>query len=177
VALDASKLWILYWIFHSLDLLGVIHEFDPQFKLNAIKTLKTCSNKSGGYGGGVKQLSHLDTTYAAVNTLAIIGTEEAFASIDTPAILNFLTGMKQQDGSFRMREKCEIDIRGSYCAIYVAVLLNLVTPLLLDNTAEFIVRCQTFEGGLGPVSGVEAHHDLVDKPKLLKYLLTELLSI
>ena len=32
-----------------------------------------CQNKDGGFGGGPGQISHLATTYAAVNALAIMG--------------------------------------------------------------------------------------------------------
>ncbi len=37
---------------------------------------------TGGFGGGPQQLSHLAPTYAAVNTLAIVGTDAAFQLID-----------------------------------------------------------------------------------------------
>lgn len=36
----------------------------------------------GGFGGGPGQLAHLAPTYAAVNALAIVGTEEAYGIID-----------------------------------------------------------------------------------------------
>ena len=46
---------------------------------------------------------------------------------------------------------------GCYCALTVAVLLNLLTPELAEGTADFIASCQTFEGGLAsaahPFSG------------------------
>lgn len=46
---------------------------------------------------------------------------------------------------------------GCYCALTVAVLLNLLTPELARDTADFIASCQTFEGGLAsaahPFSG------------------------
>jgi protein farnesyltransferase subunit beta len=152
VALDASKPWILYWIFHSLDLLG--KEIPTEIKMQAIETLEVCKHPSGGYGGGKDQLAHLATTYAAINTLAILGD---YKSINQTKVYEFLMRMKQKDGSFRMHVGGEIDIRGSYCALSVAILLNIVTPELVDGVAEFIILCQSFEGGLGPIPGVEAH--------------------
>ena len=39
-----------------------------------VSYLELCQNASGGFGGGPGQMSHLATTYAAINALAIIGT-------------------------------------------------------------------------------------------------------
>lgn len=66
--------------------------------------------------------------------------------------------MKQPDGSFTMHEGGEIDIRGSYCALSVAALTNLLTPELTENCIDFICRSQTYEGGIGPYPGKEAHN-------------------
>lgn len=41
-----------------------------------------CQCPDGGFGGGPGQLPHLAATYAAVNTLVILGTEEAFKVIN-----------------------------------------------------------------------------------------------
>lgn len=45
--------------------------------------------------------------------------------------------------------------RGCYCALSVATLLNLLTPSLALNTSDFIVSCQTYEGGLAAASHPE----------------------
>lgn len=66
--------------------------------------------------------------------------------------------MKRPDGSFTMHEGGEIDIRGSYCALSVAAMTNLLTPELTENCIEFIVSSQTYEGGIGPYPGKEAHN-------------------
>lgn len=47
---------------------------------------------------------------------------------------------------------------GSYCALSVAALLNLFTPELTENCIDFICRSQTYEGGIGPYPGKEAHN-------------------
>lgn len=44
--------------------------------------LSRCQSPQGGFGGGPGQHPHLAPTYAAVNALCIIGTEEAFGVID-----------------------------------------------------------------------------------------------
>lgn len=38
--------------------------------------------RAGGYGGGPMQLAHLAPTYAAVNSLLIVGSPQAYNSIN-----------------------------------------------------------------------------------------------
>uniref|UniRef100_A0A5F8H331 Farnesyltransferase, CAAX box, subunit beta n=1 Tax=Monodelphis domestica TaxID=13616 RepID=A0A5F8H331_MONDO len=47
--------------------------------------------------------------------------------------------------------------RSAYCAASVASLTNIITPKLFEGTAEWIARCQNWEGGIGGVPGMEAH--------------------
>ncbi|KAK3814000.1 MAG: terpenoid cyclases/protein prenyltransferase alpha-alpha toroid [Benniella sp.] len=154
-SLDAGKPWLIYWIFHALDLLG--YKIPVQYAKRAISSLSHMQCATGGFAGGPGQMAHLAPTYAAVNTLAIIGTKEAYDLINRDTLLEFLMRVKQKDGSFKTMEGGEIDVRGSYCALAVATLTNLVTPELTEGAAEYIRRCQTYEGGIGGVPGVEAH--------------------
>lgn len=85
-------------------------------------------------------MSHLATTYAAVNSLCIIGTKKAYEVIDRNALQKFLCSIKIPDGSFYMHRGGEIDIRGVYCALSVASLTNIYTEKLFERTAEWVVR-------------------------------------
>lgn len=128
----------------------------PLFR--SISTFKNWQLPTGGFGGGNDQLAHLATTYAAVNALAITGTKEAYDVLNRETLYKFLMSMKQPDGSFTMHYGGEIDIRGSYCALSVAALTNLLTEELTENCIEFICKSQTYEGGIGPYPGKEAHN-------------------
>lgn len=44
--------------------------------------IEKCQSPDGGFGGGPGQLPHLASTYAAVSSLCIIGTEEAYSIIN-----------------------------------------------------------------------------------------------
>ncbi|UYV66895.1 FNTB [Cordylochernes scorpioides] len=121
------------------------------------RRVAACIAVRGGYGGGPQQDPHLAPTYAAVNALCILGTEEAFDSIDRKNLYKFLLQMKQPDGSFIMHKDGEADIRGLYCALSVASLTNILTPKLYDNTEDWIMQCQTYEGGFGGSPECEAH--------------------
>lgn len=47
-----------------------------------IHYLTRCQSPTGGFGGGPGQLPHLAATFASVNALCIIGTEEAYKCIN-----------------------------------------------------------------------------------------------
>mmetsp|Transcript_2720 Transcript_2720/g.7117 ORF Transcript_2720/g.7117 Transcript_2720/m.7117 type:complete len:439 (-) Transcript_2720:283-1599(-) len=157
-ALDASRPWLCYWIVHALDLLG--HKLPEELASRTVAFLKRCQDPSGGYCGGPHpgQIPHLAPTYAAVNALVIIGTDEAYASIDRQRLYEFLRRRKDDVlGCFTMHEDGEVDVRGAYTAFAVASLTNVLTDELVSGTPEWIARCQTYEGGLGGEPGLEAH--------------------
>ncbi|CAK1550512.1 unnamed protein product [Leptosia nina] len=153
--LDASRPWLIYWILHSLWLLNDIPS--SEILSSVVNFLTKCQHKEGGYGGGPLQHPHLGTTYAAVNALSIIGTDEAYNSIDRSALQNFLWTLRDVDGSFALHKGGEQDIRGAYCAASIAKMTNIYTDALFDKTAEWIVSCQTYEGGFAGCPGMEAH--------------------
>lgn len=56
-----------------------------------------------------------------------------------------------------MHEDGEVDIRGVYCALSAARLTNTFSAELFKNTAQWVMSCQTYEGGFGGAPGMEAH--------------------
>ncbi|ETV95202.1 hypothetical protein, variant 1 [Aphanomyces invadans] len=160
-SMDASRPWFMYWILHSLELLD--DEADvAAFASRCINTIQRCwcsqlENK-GGFGGGILQLGHLATTYASCLALAIIGTAEAYAIVDRPALLAFFLSLKDPEtGAFRAHDHGELDVRTTYCAISIAALYGILTPELTFGVVDFVKACQTYEGGFGPFPFQEAH--------------------
>ncbi|KAK4272096.1 hypothetical protein QN277_020695 [Acacia crassicarpa] len=153
--LDANRPWLCYWILHSIALLG--ESVDDELENNTIDFLSRCQDPNGGYGGGPGQMPHLATTYAAVNTLITLGGQKALASINRDKLSGFLHRMKQPDGGFRMHDVGEIDVRACYTAISVASVLNILDNELISNVGDFILSCQTYEGGIAGEPGSEAH--------------------
>ncbi|XP_009070032.1 PREDICTED: protein farnesyltransferase subunit beta-like, partial [Acanthisitta chloris] len=141
-------------ILHSLELLN--EPIPESVASDVCQFLKRCQSPQGGFGGAGHH-PHLAPTYAAVNALCIIGTEEAFDVIDRKKLMEYLHSLKQPDGSFLMHVGGEVDVRSAYCAASVASLTNILTPTLFAGTAEWIARCQNWEGGIGGVPGMEAH--------------------
>ncbi|KAJ0173600.1 hypothetical protein K1T71_010749 [Dendrolimus kikuchii] len=153
--LDASRPWLVYWILHSLWLLNDMP--DSETLSQVVEFLSHCQHEDGGYGGGPGQYPHLGTTYAAVNALSIIGTDEAYDSLDRSSLQRFLWTVRDVDGSFALHKGGERDIRGAYCAVSIAKITNTCTEALFDKTAEWVVSCQTYEGGFAGCPGMEAH--------------------
>ncbi|XP_011012893.1 PREDICTED: protein farnesyltransferase subunit beta [Populus euphratica] len=155
VALDSSRPWLCYWIIHSMALLG--ESLDYELENNAIDFLNRCQDPNGGFGGGPGQMPHLATTYAAVNSIVTLGGQKALSSINRDKLYNFLLRMKDPSGAFRMHDAGEIDVRACYTAISVASILNILDDELVRGVGNFILSCQTYEGGIAGEPGSEAH--------------------
>lgn len=153
--LDCSKPWLCYWILHSLEILGERLEDVEYSKIAGF--LAKCQSPNGGFGGGPGQYPHLASTYAAVNALCTIGTQEAYDVIDRKNLRQFLSSLRAEDGSFCMHANGEVDMRGAYCALVAAKLTNVYTPDMFKGTEDWIAKCQTWEGGFGGCPGMEAH--------------------
>lgn len=151
-----AQTWSVYWITHALSLLDQ-SQFLSGINGDIVKFIGECAHEEGGYGGGPGQIAHLATTFAAVNSLISATSEEALDSIDRAKLVRFLHRMKQPDGSFSMHDDGEIDSRATYCALAVLRCLNIQDPILTRNSAEWILSCQTYEGGFGSVPDSEAH--------------------
>ncbi|GAM23460.1 hypothetical protein SAMD00019534_066350 [Acytostelium subglobosum LB1] len=157
-SLDSSRAWICFWVLHGLDLLGDVDERMDVLAPRSISFLQRLqSAQTGGFAGGIDQVSHVVSTFAAINALMIIGTTEAYDCIDRAGMYRFLLSLKTPHGSFRTQVDGEDDSRSTYCAVVISSLLNIQTPELLAGVPEYLVRCQTFEGGFGATPGNEAH--------------------
>lgn len=65
---------------------------------------------------------------------------------------SWFLSLKQPDGSFLVSHDGEVDVRGTYCLLCVASLLNLLTPELVEGVPAFLASCQTYEGGFASAS-------------------------
>ena len=173
VAFDSNRAWLIYWIAHSLDLMGM--PLQGAMQARAISTLLHFQDvERGGFGGGPGQIGHLMSTYAAVCALAIVGGPGGAPSaadieqgrsvdvgrggwdcIEKETLYAWMMHLKQPDGSFLVHEQGEIDVRATYCVVVVASLLGLVTEELLDGVGAYVASCQTYEGGFAAMSCAE----------------------
>ncbi|ORX39110.1 terpenoid cyclases/protein prenyltransferase alpha-alpha toroid [Kockovaella imperatae] len=163
VALDASRPWLIYWTFHSMDILGLTS--DQEIRKRAVSTIVHFMHPLGGFAGGASntQLPHLLPTYASTCSLAIVGDAGQNGgwhqlAANRQATYDFFMRCKQPNGGFVVCQGGEVDVRGTYCLLVVATLLDLLTPELLHNVDQFIASTQTYEGGFAnatfPLTGI-----------------------
>lgn len=62
-------------------------------------------------------------------------------------------------GAMAIHENGEMDMRGAYCGLVVADILNILegNPDLTQGIGDFISTCQTYEGGISCAPYGEAH--------------------
>ncbi len=125
--------------------------------------LLSCQAPGGGFGGTPGQLAHLGSTYAALAALASLGGNWV-ARTGRESHLGFMQEMQIRDrdskfhGGFCVHVGGEIDTRGCYCAMAAAALLGVnLEEAEVEAMVNFVVRCQSYEGGLGGEPGNEAH--------------------
>ena len=176
-SLDASRTWMCFWSVHTLNIVnnGLIKN-----KLEILNFLKACYNtNTGGFGGGPGQMSHLAPTYSATNCIASLDIEEGFQFLKEirASMVDFLAACYNcENGSFVMHRDGETDTRAVYCAISVMKLLKLrefqsqissknpekslskIEDMLQnEKTFNYLISCQTYEGGFAAAPGNEAH--------------------
>ena len=70
---------------------------------------------------------------------------------------NFLKQCRNEEGAFSLHIDGEVDVRGTYCALVVAKLTNIFDQELFEGTSDWLLKCQTYEGGFGGSPYSEAH--------------------
>ncbi|BBH06727.1 Prenyltransferase family protein [Prunus dulcis] len=155
--LDALRPWVCFWNLHSLALLG--ESVDDQLQNNIVDFLSRC------------QMPHLATTYAAVCSLVTLGGHKALSSINRSEMYMFLRQMEHPSGGFRSLELYLIPYfspgfmmveklmsgPATLQFLLVASILNILDDELVQNVGNYILSCQTYEGGISAEPGTEAH--------------------
>jgi protein farnesyltransferase subunit beta len=172
VSLDSSRPWMIYWTLHACDLIGSLP--DERVKEGIVSTLQACwDNNTGGFGGGPGQMAHCAPTYAAVLSLCIIATCPPSTNPLPTSVTearNLLTKIRNplrqwyrnlqisKNGAYCMHIGGEMDVRATYTVVCCAKLLNVLDDTLVTpNVIQYVLDCQTYEGGFGGEPGSEAH--------------------
>ncbi|XP_062199669.1 geranylgeranyl transferase type-1 subunit beta-like [Phragmites australis] len=100
--------------------------------------------------------SHLASTYSALAILKIVGYD--LANIDNKALLLSMKKLQQPDGSFMPTHiGAETDLRFVYCAAAICSMLDDWTGMDKLKAKEYILNCQSYDGGFSMVPGSESH--------------------
>jgi protein farnesyltransferase subunit beta len=205
---DVQKPWVIYWSCNSLNIVKDLDRVSKENQGALSQLLMGFENRrKGGFSGGTGYQPNIISSFAAVLSLAVLDSPEYYATIDRPKCLNFLSSMKVvlctdtvlsprlpkklQNSkfltSFRLTRNGEFDIRNIYTSLIIHSMLDLgKQEQVFERTADFILACQSYEGGIGPRPGHEAHGgftycglaslallgklSLLDIPQLLRWL-------
>jgi protein farnesyltransferase subunit beta len=111
----------------------------------------------GMFSGFPDESLHLVVSYSALCGLCLLGLNEGYALIDRQALYRELLACKLPNGAFATSVGMEHDQRSTFCAVLHAYILNMMTPELVANVADFVLSCRSYDGGLGPRPLLEAH--------------------
>ncbi|XP_020580732.1 LOW QUALITY PROTEIN: geranylgeranyl transferase type-1 subunit beta [Phalaenopsis equestris] len=123
--------------------------------------------------------SHLASTYCALAILKIVG--YSFSNCCIEPILVSMRELQLPDGSFMpIHTGAEADLRFLYCAAAICFMLNNWTGMDKTKAKEYILKCQSYDGGFGLVPGAESHggatYCAVSALHLMGYLETAIIS-
>jgi geranylgeranyl transferase type-2 subunit beta len=122
--------------------------------LQVLEFIQKCQHPCGGIGASVDHDPHLLYTFSAVQILTIY---EALDTIDINGLVQFISGLQQEDGSFFGDKWGEVDTRFSFCAVGTLALLDRLDAINIDKAVDFVLSCMNFDGGFGTRPGSETH--------------------
>uniref|UniRef100_A0A7E4UTU2 Geranylgeranyl transferase type-2 subunit beta n=1 Tax=Panagrellus redivivus TaxID=6233 RepID=A0A7E4UTU2_PANRE len=142
----------LYWCLTSLDLLDKLESADMDLIIDVINGAK---NPDGGYGASKGHVSHILHTLCAVQCLTTLKRQDL---IDVDAVVGFVKGLQQADGSFYgLNEEADNDTRFSFCAVATLYLLKKLEEIDVEGVVNYVMQCYNFDGGFGTYPKSESH--------------------
>ncbi|KAI3793349.1 hypothetical protein L1987_35966 [Smallanthus sonchifolius] len=107
-------------------------------------------------GVSVPNNSHLASTYCALAILKTVDYD--FSLIDSSSISKSMKHLQQSDGSFMpIHTGAETDLRFVYCAAVISSLLDNWSGIDKEKAKNYILSCQSYDGGFGLIPGQESH--------------------
>lgn len=142
----------IYW---GLTALQLTDNLDRMNKDDVLSFIQLCQDEeNGGISASIGHDPHLLYTLSAIQILSLY---DALDTVNVEAIVSYITGLQQDDGSFFGDKWGEIDTRFSFCAVACLSLLKRLDAINVDTAVEFVVSCMNFDGGFGCRPGSESH--------------------
>lgn len=162
VAVDSSKLALVFYCLGTLDLLGYVEIKSNEVDRRNWREWIWEQQSQGQYGTGFKPSSymtpshspdiveeytefdapHMITTYTALLSLSIL--RDDFSRLDRPGLIKFLRASQREDGSFSTEpgQGGDSDLRTTYCAFAVSSMLDDWSGMDVDRAIGFIAACR-----------------------------------
>lgn len=107
-------------------------------------------------GAWILNGSHLASTYCALAILKTVGYD--LTLLDSESILKSMKNLQQSDGSFMpIHTGAERDLRFIFCAAAISSMLENWSGMDKEKAKEYILSCQSYDGGFGLIPGSESH--------------------
>ncbi|KAM3345307.1 geranylgeranyl transferase type-1 subunit beta [Capsicum galapagoense] len=174
---EINRLTLAYFAICSLDILRSLDRVDKEGVINWVLSLQAhpqdeaeLSNgqfygfhgsrssqfRQNDHGDAIPNGSHLASTYCALSILKTLGYD--LSLLDSITIIKSMRNLQQQDGSFMpIHSGAETDLRFVYCAAAISSMLENWSGIDKDKAKEYIINCQSYDGGFGLTSGSESH--------------------
>lgn len=202
---EINRMTLAHFTVLGLNVLGALDRIDKQRVINWVLSLQACPKNEdeldngqlyGFHGsrssqfratdGGVQRRivtvpngSHLASTYSALAILRTAGYN--LSLLKSKTILKSMKNLQQQDGSFMpIHSGAETDLRFVYCAAAICSLLDDWSGMDKEKAKQYIISCQSYDGGFGLIPGSESHggatYCAVASLRLMGFIEEDLLS-
>lgn len=174
---EINHLTLAYFIISGLHILNALDRVDKEAIIKWVLSLQAHAKNEAeidigqfyGFHGSrssqfhsldngvsVPNNSHLASTYCALAILKTVGYD--FSLIDSSSILKTMKHLQQPDGSFMpIHTGAETDLRFVYCAAVISSLLDNWSGVDKEKAKNYILNCQSYDGGFGLIPGQESH--------------------
>ncbi|KAJ4808859.1 Geranylgeranyl transferase type-1 subunit beta [Rhynchospora pubera] len=170
---EINRVTLAYFAVSSLSLLRSLHRVDKDqiatwvlsFQAKPKETHNVddgkffgfCGSRSCQFSEGPGQsVSNLASTYSALAILKVIGYD--FQNFDSSILLESMRSLQMPDGSFMPIDSgAETDLRFVYCAAAISSMLNDWSGMDREKAKDYIIKCQSYDGGFGLIPGSESH--------------------
>ncbi|MFS8012716.1 putative protein geranylgeranyltransferase type I [Helianthus anomalus] len=174
---EINHLTLAYFIISGLHILHALDRIDREDVINWVLSLQAHPKNEDDLNNGqfygfhgskssqfdsvdnwvsVPNNSHLASTYCALAILKIVDYD--FSLIDSSSISKSMKHLQQSDGSFMpIHTGAETDLRFVYCAVVISSLLDNWSGVDKEKAKNYILSCQSYDGGFGLIPGQESH--------------------
>ncbi|PIN20832.1 Protein geranylgeranyltransferase Type I, beta subunit [Handroanthus impetiginosus] len=197
---EINRLTLAYFVISGLDILHALDRIDKEAVVNWVLSLQAHPKNEGtlengqfyGFhgsrssqfqsnvnGAAIPNGSHLASTYCALAILKTVGYE--LSLIDSELLLKSMKNLQQPDGCFMpIHTGGETDLRFVFCAAAICSMLKNWSGMDRAKAKEYIINCQSYDGGFGLIPGAESHggatYCAVASLKLMGFIEEDLLS-
>ncbi|GAU17803.1 hypothetical protein TSUD_171920 [Trifolium subterraneum] len=153
---EINHLTLAYFVISSIDILNSLHLVEKEAVVNWVLSFQVRPGTTDDPNNGMQMKFHLASTYCALSILKIVGYD--LSNLDSESMSTSMKNLQQPDGSFMpILTGGETDLRFVYCAAAICFMLDNWSGMDKEKVKDYILNCQSYDGGFGLVPGAESH--------------------